>query len=310
MLTNADLEKKVDTSDEWIASRTGIRQRHIAGADETTSSMGAKAARCALEKAGVQPSEVDLIIVATCTPDMPFPATACWIQKELGSAGAAAFDLTAACSGFMYALSVGEQFVKTGAAKTALVIGAEKISTVLDWTDRNTCVLFGDGAGAVVLRHISGQPGIRSTVLGADGRHTDILHLSCGSNDAPSHHPPKPGEPVFMHMSGREVFKVAVVGMHKAATEALERSGLTLEQISCIIPHQANIRIIEAIADRMKIGTDRFFINVQNHGNTSAASIPVALDEAISQGRVKKGDSILFVAFGGGLTWASSVITL
>jgi 3-oxoacyl-[acyl-carrier-protein] synthase-3 len=309
ILTNADLEKMVDTTDEWIFTRTGIRERHIAAGDEVTSDLGVKAARRAIEEAGVTPDHVQLIIVATTTPDMIFPSTACQVQQKLGALNAAAFDLSAACSGFLYSLQVARQFIASGTYENVLVIGAEKLSTITDWKDRNTCVLFGDAAGAALLRRSHGETAIRSIRIHADGRHGKILQLPAGGAAMPASEETIATGQHFIQMSGREVFKLAVVAMQNAAMEAIGESGLTMADIAWVIPHQANIRIIEAIAERLGVGLDKFIINVDKHGNTSAASIPLAMCEAVRDGRIKRGDHILMVAFGGGLTWASAVIT-
>ena len=308
ILTNADLEKMVDTSDEWIRSRTGISERRIAAPDETTSHMAVKAARAAIEQAGITPEEIDLIIVATVTPDMFFPSTACMVQRQLVAKRAACFDISAACSGFVFALEIAQQFITSSTYNTVLVIGADKLSNLVDWTDRNTCVLFGDGAGAAVLRNRSGAHGVISTYMGSDGNFADILSIPGGpsctsaSKDAPDQ------RLNIIKMSGKEVYKQAVNAMLTAANTALEQSGLKAEDLACIIPHQANMRIIEAIADRMKVPLDRFLVNLDRYGNTSAAAVAIALDEANRTGRMQIGDYVLLVVFGGGLTWASSVI--
>lgn len=310
VLTNKDLEKMVDTTEDWILTRSGIRERRIAADGQSTSDLAVEAARVALAGAGLEPSAVDLIIVATASPDMLFPSTACHVQHKLGARKVPAFDLSAACSGFLYALDVGRQFVANGAYETVLVIGADKLSAFTNWQDRGTCVLFGDAAGAVVLRHQPGHRGILSTLLGADGSQTEILKLPAGGSVMPASEETVRDRMHSIQMSGREVFKFAVTAMISAAREALKRSGLGIEDITCVIPHQANMRIIEAIADRLGLGMDRLFVNLQNYGNTSAASIPVALAEAMQTGRLKPGDRVLLVAFGGGLTWASAVVEL
>ncbi len=308
VLTNQELEKMVDTTDEWIMTRSGIRERRIAAEGQSTSDLGAEAARAALADAGLGPGDVDLIIVATASPDMLFPSTACQLQHKLGARKVAAFDISAACSGFIYALEVGRQFVASGAHDTVLVVGADKLSSITDWTDRATCVLFGDAAGAVVLRHEPGRRGILSTLLGADGSQKEILNVPAGGSAMPATEQTVRDRMHCIRMSGREVFKLAVNAMLGAAREALAKSGLSLDEISCVIPHQANMRIIEAISDRLGIGMERFQVNLQQYGNTSAASIPVALDEAVKRGRIKRGDNVLLVAFGGGLTWGSAVL--
>ncbi len=308
VLTNDELSRMVDTSDEWISSRTGIKERHIAADGEFTSDMAAAAARRALESAGADPASLDLIIAATATPDTPFPSTGCWIQQKIGATHAAAFDITAACSGFLYGLNIGRQFIATGAANRVLVVGAEKISAITDWTDRNTCVLFGDGAGAALLEHRPGSAGILDILLGSDGREWEILNIPAGGCRMPASETTVRDRLHTIRMSGRDVFKVAVLAMQNAAVNALERAGVAIDDIAWVIPHQANTRIMHAIAGRLGVGLDRFIINIERFGNTSAASIPLALDEAVRDGRVKRGDKILMVAFGGGLTWASAVV--
>ncbi len=308
VMTNADLERLVETSDEWIVTRTGIKERRIAAPSETTSDMATRAAEAALAQAGVKPEELDLILVATISPDMFFPSTACFVQKKLGAKNAACFDLSAACAGFLYGLEVAQQFITSHTANTVLVIGAEKLSALVDWTDRNTCVLFGDGAGAAVLRNRGDVHGLLTTTMGSDGNFTDLLNIPGGGAACPIT-PANAGDKLnTIKMAGKEVFKQAVTSMLRAAQQALGQCGLGIHDIACIIPHQANIRIIEAIADRLKVPMDRFFLNVQHYGNTSAAAVAIALDEANRSGRIQKGDYVLLVVFGGGLTWASSVI--
>jgi 3-oxoacyl-[acyl-carrier-protein] synthase-3 len=308
VLTNADLEKMVDTSDEWITTRTGIKERRIAMEDEFTSDMAAKAATAAMENAGVTAEEIDLIIVATVSPDMMFPATACWVQKKIGAKKAACFDVSAACSGFLYALEIAQQFITSCTYNTILVIGADKLSSLVDWTDRNTCVLFGDGAGAAILRNRSGSHGVITTYMGSDGGFSDILYMPGGGCRCPITKDNVDLKLNTIKMAGREVYKQAVNSMYNAAKVALAQSGLSIDDISCIIPHQANMRIIEGIADRLEVPLDRFFVNLDRFGNTSAAAVAMALDEANRTGRIKIGDYVLLVVFGGGLTWASSVI--
>ncbi len=313
ILTNDDLSKIVDTNDEWITSRTGIKERRIAADDQATSDLAAEAARRAMTAAGVGPEDIQLIIVATVTPDMFFPSTACIVQKKIGAANAVCFDISAACSGFLYALQVARHFINTGNRTTALVIGAEKLSTLINWKDRNTCVLFGDGAGAVVIRRDdaggSNAPGrVLSTVMGSDGNLTDLLKVPGGGSACPITPENAGSRPNTIHMEGRETFKHAVTRMLEAAQQALAMAGLTAADVSLVIPHQANARIITAIADRLNLPAERVFMNLDKYGNTSAATIPVALDEANKAGRLKKGDVILLVAFGGGFTWASSVV--
>ena len=314
VLTNEDLSKIVDTSDEWITTRTGIKERRIAAPDEATSDMAAEAARRAMANAGVKPEDIQLIIVATVTSDMAFPSTACIVQKKIGAANAVCFDISAACSGFLYALQVARHFINTGNRTTALVIGAEKLSSLVNWQDRNTCVLFGDGAGAVVIRKASeneepnAQGRVLSTVMGSDGNLVDLLKVPGGGSACPLTPENIASRPNTIHMEGRETFKHAVTRMLEASQQALEMAGLTAADVSLVIPHQANARIISAIAERLDLPNDKVFMNLDKYGNTSAATIPVALDEARRAGRIKKGDVILLVAFGGGFTWASSVI--
>lgn len=308
ILTNAELEKLVETSDEWIVSRTGIKERRIAADGEQTSDMCVSAAQRAMEQAGVTAEEIDMIIVATVTPDTFFPATACWVQKKLGAKNAACFDLSAACSGFLYGIEVAQQFICNHTYETILVIGADKLSSCVDWTDRNTCVLFGDGAGAAILQSREGTHGILSTDMGSDGNYSDILIMPGGGSACPVTPENFDAHLNTIKMNGKETYKQAVTAMLRAATTALDEAGITTDQIACVIPHQANIRIIEAIADRMKLPMDRFFVNLDKYGNTSAAAVAIALDEANRSGRMKEGDYVLLVVFGGGLTWASSVI--
>ena len=308
VLTNAELAKTVDTSDEWIVSRTGIRERRIAAKDEHTSDMAAKAAQNALQDAGITAEEIDLILVATVTPDMFFPSTACFVQAKIGATNAACFDVSAACAGFLYALEIAQQFITSRTYDTILVIGAEKLSCILDWTDRNTCVLFGDGAGAAILRHRGGSHGVIATQMGSDGSYADILYIPGGASRFPITSENMDQRLNAIKMNGKETYKQAVNSMMKAANQALEKASLTSADLACIIPHQANIRIIEAIADRMQVPIERFMVNLDRYGNTSAAAVAIALDDANRSGRMKEGDYILLVVFGGGLTWASSVI--
>jgi len=308
ILTNADLEKMVDTSDQWIVERTGIRERRIAGPEMATSHMAAEAAKKAMEQAGVEPSDIDLIIVATVTPDTAFPSTSCWVQKHIGAYNAACFDVSAACSGFLYAIEIAQQFVANHTYNTVLVIGADKLSTIVNWKDRNTCVLFGDGAGAAILRYRSGSHGIVSTYMGSDGRMARLLYTPAGGSAMPLT-PENIGLGLHcLQMQGRETFKQAVISMSNAAKAALDKAGLSVEDITCVIPHQANIRIIEALASRLEIPLEKFHVNLDKYGNTSAAAVAIALDEANRAGRFVVGDYILIVVFGGGLTWAGSVI--
>jgi 3-oxoacyl-[acyl-carrier-protein] synthase III len=308
VLTNHDLEKMVDTTDEWIVTRSGMKERHIAAENEFTSDLAAKAAQNAIEQSGISPDEIDLIIVATVTPDMFFPATACLVQKKIGAKNAACFDMSAACSGFLYALETAQQFITSHTYNTILVIGAEKLSTIVDWTDRNTCVLFGDGAGAAILRHRAGGHGIVSTYMGSDGNYSDILQIPGGGCRFPTPHQGQGDHARFIKMNGKETYKQAVTAMLNATNRVLEQSGLRKEDLACIIPHQANIRIIEALSDRLKLPMERFMVNLDRFGNTSAAAVAIALDDANRTGRMQIGEYVLLVVFGGGLTWASSVI--
>jgi 3-oxoacyl-[acyl-carrier-protein] synthase-3 len=308
VLTNADLEKLVDTTDEWIVTRTGIRERRIAHEKECTSDMGTMAARRAIDQAGISPAEIDLIICATLTPDMPFPATACLIQHNLGAKRAAAFDMEAACSGFLYALEIGQQFITSGTYNTVLVVGAEKLSAIVDWQDRNTCVLFGDGAGAAILRSRGSEHGILTTCMGADGSQAEILSMPAGGARQPASTTSVNAKLHHLKMEGKEVFKQAVTAMQSAAATALAKCHLTIDDIKCVIPHQANIRILEAIADRIKAPMEKVYVNLDRYGNVSAASVAIALDEAARAGRFQQGDLILLVVFGSGLTWAACVI--
>jgi 3-oxoacyl-[acyl-carrier-protein] synthase-3 len=308
ILTNADLEKMVETSDEWITTRTGIKERHIAAANEFTSDLAAKAALRAMKMAGVTAEQIDLIIVATITPDMPFPNTACLVQQKIGARRIPAFDIEAACSGFLYALEVGQNFITSRAFETVLVIGAEKLSAITNWTDRNTCVLFGDGAGAAILQHRPDAHGLLTTVLGADGDKAGLLSMPAGGSACPASAATVANGLHFLRMDGKETFKNAVQAMCSAANEALQRCELTVAQIKCIIPHQANRRIVDAVGDRLGATPEQLFINLHKYGNTSAASVAIALDEAAHSGKIARGDLILIVAFGAGLTWGAAVI--
>jgi len=308
ILTNADLERMVDTSDEWIRERTGIRERRIACDDMGAAEMGARAARAALENAGIGVDEVDLIIVATATPDRLLPSTACDIQALIGASNAAAFDVAAACSGFIYALSVAEGFLASGRSQVALVISAEKMSAIVDWTDRKTCVLFGDGAGAAVLRRSSNGRGILSSYMRSDGTLAELLWRPAGGALVPFDETVLTEGSHLVKMAGREVFKAAVRSMCEAAEVALERAGMCGDDVDLLIPHQANIRIIEATARYAGIPMERVYVNVDRYGNMSSATLPIALDEAISSGRIGPGANVLMVAFGAGFTWASSVL--
>ncbi|MEM7145188.1 MAG: beta-ketoacyl-ACP synthase III [Verrucomicrobiota bacterium] len=312
ILTNADLEKLVDTSDDWITSRTGIKERRIAADDEATSDLATKAAERAMDQAGITADDIDLLIVATISPDTFFPATACFVQRKLQAKNAVCFDIAAACSGFLYALQVARHFVNSGNRKTALIIGAEKLSSMVNWEDRNTCVLFGDGAGAAIVvrdddsSQKSGR--ILSNVMASDGDQTDILVVPGGGSACPITPANADDKLNTIRMEGREVYKYAVNAMRAAAEKALDAAGLTADDIDMVIPHQANRRIIEAITDRLGIPGERTFVNLDKYGNTSAAAVAIALDEASRSGAIKKGDIILLVAFGAGLTWAATVI--
>ncbi len=309
ILTNADIELLVDTSDEWITTRTGIKERRIAAAGEYTSTFAAEAARNAMKMAGAHLEEIDFIIVGTVTPDFPFPSTACLVQDLLGATNATAFDLSAACSGFLYGLSIAEKFLRTGAAKKILVIGSEVLSRIVDWQDRNTCVLFGDGAGAVVLETSEGGHSLLSTHTFSNGTFWNLLYQpGCGSRNTADDSRTIDERLFYLKMEGNEVFKHAVRGMEEAAIKALDANGLTPEDISLMIPHQANLRIIDATAKRLGLGPDRFFTNLHRYGNTSSASIPIALDEANRQGVIRSDGTLLLVAFGGGLTYASALV--
>ncbi len=307
VLTNADLEKMVATSDSWIVERTGIRERRLVAEGEACSDLGVRAAQQALAEAGVPAARLDLIIVATCTGDSPLPSTASLIQHRLGAVQAAACDISAACCGFVYGLSVADAFIRTG-SRYVLVIGSEVMSSVTDWTDRNTCVLFGDGAGAVVLGPTEDNRGLLSFHLHADGRFSDLICVPGGGSSLP------PSERVvtqrlhFVKMRGNETFKVAVKTMEEAIREAVEAEGLGLDEIDCLVPHQANVRILHAVGRRLGLPLDRIVINVDRFGNTSAASIPLALDEAVRNGTIREGNVVVLVAFGAGLTWASGVM--
>ena len=304
ILTNADLEKIVDTSDEWIRTRTGISERHVVVDGETTTDLAEHASRKALAAAGVEPGEVDLICVATATPDLVFPNVGTLLQDRLDIHGCPAFSLEAACAGFAYALSVADKFVRMGEAKCALVVGADTLTRIVDWTDRSTCVLFADGAGAVVLKPAA-EPGIISTHLHADGRYKDLLQYPDGASSG--FHLVREGK-AGVRMKGNEVYKIAVNKLGKLVTETLEANGITKDQIDWLIPHQANIRIIEAIAKRLDLPMERVIVTIATHGNTSAASVPLALDTGIRDGRIQRGQLLLLEAFGGGFTWGSALI--
>jgi 3-oxoacyl-[acyl-carrier-protein] synthase-3 len=308
ILTNAELEKMVETSDEWIRERTGIGERRIAGCDMGVAVMGTKAAGIAMERAGVSAGEVDLIVVSTATPDRLLPATACDIQAKLGATHAAAFDVAAACSGFIYALTVAEGYIAAGRGEIALVIATEKMSGIVDWEDRSTCVLFGDGAGAAIVRRSTNGRGVLSSFMRSDGTLAELLWRPAGGVLEPMTEENLAARDHMVKMAGREVYKAAVRSMAEAADQALARAGLTGEDVALMIPHQANMRIIESTARYANIPMDKVFVNVDRYGNMSSATVPVALDEAVEAGRLQPGDNVLMVAFGAGFTWASSVV--
>lgn len=298
-MTNAELETMVDTTDEWIVSRTGIRERHIAAEDEFTSDLAYEAGRQAIESAGIRPQDIDMIIVATTTPDRVFPSTACLVQDKLGISSCPAFDIQAVCSGFIYALSMADSFIKSGGARQILVIGAETMSRITDWTDRSNCILWGDGAGAVVLQ-ASDEPGILSCHLHADGSYTDLLNVPTGVSKREG------GKTI--EMAGNPVFKVAVNTLDAIVDETLAANNMDKSEIDWLVPHQANIRILQATAKKLGMGMERVVVTVDKHGNTSAASIPLALDAAVRDGRIKRGETLLMEAFGGGFTWGSVLV--
>ena len=309
ILTNEELSTIVDTSDEWIVTRTGIKARHIAAEGEFTSHLASKAAVKALEQAGMEASEVELIIVATITPDTLTPATACYVQQQIGATSAVAFDISAACSGFLYAMKLSKRLIESGAFANALIIGAEKLSAFVNWEDRTTCVLFGDGAGAAVLRASKeGEGRILATDIGTDGAQTHLLNIPGGGSACPITISNAGDRLATLAMLGKEVFKHAVTRMKNSANTVIERAGLTADDIALVIPHQANLRIIDAIASRLDVPSDRVFVNLHKYGNTSAAAIAIALDEANREGKIKRGDNIVMVAFGAGLTWAAAAI--
>lgn len=308
ILTNADLEKMVETNDEWIVTRTGMKERHIAREDQASSDLAYEAALVALKKSGVAPEDLDLIIVATITPDSAFPSTACILQNRLGAKKAAAFDLSAACSGFIYGLASASNFITTGMYKNALVVGAECLSKITDYTDRNTCILFGDGAGAVVLGEVPEGRGFLSFELGADGSGGELLKLAGGGSRLPSSQNTVDSKQHYIYMAGSEVFKFAVRIMGNAAEEALRKAGLEKSDIDLLVPHQANIRIIQSAVHRLDLPEEKCMINLHKYGNVSAASIPLALAEADEEGRLKEGDCVVLVGFGGGLTWGATAL--
>jgi len=307
-MTNDELSRLVDTSDQWILERTGIQERHLVEDGETTSSMATLAARKALETASINPALIELIIVATVTPDHLLPSTACLVQDKLGASRAAAFDLSAGCTGFIYGLNVASVMVSSGTYRNALVIGAETLSSITDWSDRHTCVLFGDGAGAVVLKAGENKGGVIASSLGSDGSGGDVLRVPAGGSRMPASQKTVKERLHFIHMDGREVFRFAVKIMHSSTCEVLEKTGCSLDEIALLIPHQANQRIIDAAARSLKLPTEKVFSNIARYGNTSAASIPIALCEAVEMGRITTGDLIVCVGFGAGLTWGATAI--
>jgi 3-oxoacyl-[acyl-carrier-protein] synthase-3 len=307
-MTNRDLEKMVDTSSQWILDRTGIRERRIADDGEATSDLAVEAARQALEAADLSAKDIDLLIVATCTPDMFLPSTACFVQDRLGAKQAVAFDVSAACSGFLYSLSVADQYLRNGTFRTAMIVGSEIMSRITDWSDRTTCILFGDGAGAVVLEAQKGLYGLLSTHLYSDGRLWDLIQVPGGGARIPTTSETITKGLNFIKMKGNETFKVAIRNLTEAAGAALAHNHLKVSDVSLLVPHQANLRIITAVADRLGFPIERVMLNLDRYGNTSAASIPMALDEAVRSGRIETGDIVLMEAFGAGLTWASALI--
>lgn len=311
VLTNDDISKLVDTSDEWIFPRTGIHQRHIAAPGENTSDMAAAAGRKALENAGVKPEDIDLLIVATITPDHLLPSTACYVQTKLGLTNATAFDLVAACSGFIYTIDVGRQYILSGSAKKVLVIGAEKMSALTDWQDRGTCILFGDGAGAVVLEPAKdADTGILASATGTDGSLSKLLFIEAGGSAVPTTERTLRERRGFIQMDGHTIFKFAVRNMVQIAEQAIEKAGLTTADIDWIVPHQANMRIIQTAAKNLGIPPEKTVNTIEDTGNTTAGSIPIALHQGVSDGRIKKGDIVLFAAFGAGLTWGATVVRM
>ena len=309
VLSNSDLEKMVDTSDEWITSRTGIKERRIADKDTASSDIAYEAAEKALKAASVNPSDLDVIIVGTITPDFLFPSTGCVVQSLLGAKNAYAFDLMAGCSGFLYALHVAQGIIKSGAAEKILAIGVDTLSKVTDFEDRSTCILFGDGAGAAVLT-ASDEPGILSSILSSDGRDWDLLYVPAGGSRTPIDEQTLKTRDQYIKMEGNDVFKVAVKSMESATINAIQQADITPEDIDLFVPHQANQRILEAVRKRLNFPEEKVFVNLDKYGNTSGASVPLALDEAIRQGRVKEGNLVLFAAFGSGFTWGASVVRL
>jgi 3-oxoacyl-[acyl-carrier-protein] synthase-3 len=308
VLTNSELEKMTDTSDEWIRQRTGIHQRHIASEGQATSDLGAEAARAALSAAGIAPGEVDCVICATMTADYLFPSSACLIQRAIGANGCAAYDVNAACSGFIYGLSMADAYIRAGIYRTVLLVGADLMSNRLVWEKRDTAVLFGDGAGAVVLRGDEGDAGVLTTHMAADGEHYDLLYLPAGGSKKVVNRHTLDGMDLAIVMSGRDLYKKAIAAFSDAALKALDATGATVADIALFVPHQANTRIIYAVSDKLEIPREKVYVNIQHAANTVAATIPIALDEAAAEGRLKPGDLALLVAFGAGLTWASAMV--
>ena len=306
VVTNQDLEKKVDTTDEWIRTRTGIQRRSIADSEQATSDLGYEAAKKAIERSGIDANEIDLIIVGTCTPDVPTPNVGTIIQEKIGLKNFPAFSIEAACSGFIYAINLANKFILSGDSKCALVIGAETLSRITDWEDRNTCVLFADGAGAAILKP-SNDPGIIHSKLGANGAYSDLLYVPYGTSKRPIKEERNDN---FLQMKGNEVFKVAVKTLERIAMDSLKEANMTADDIDWFIPHQANIRIIQAVSKRLNISEDKVVISLTNHGNTSAASIPLALDQSIREGKIKNGDTVLLQSFGAGFTWGTVILEI
>lgn len=309
VITNSYLEKIVDTNDEWITARTGIKERRMADENHASSDLGAEAAQKAIDKAAIDPMDIDVVIVATITPDYLFPSTACLIQKTIGADNAYAFDLSAGCSGYLYAMQVAKGMIDGGCAETILIIGAETLTRVTDYEDRGTCILFGDGAGATILQK-SDERGILSICLGSDGGGWDLLYQPGGGSRIPSSVQSVENKEHYLKMNGKEVFKIAVTSMGNASVQAIEKAGIKPEDIDMFIAHQANYRIMDAVRKRLKMPTEKVFMNISKYGNTSSASVPIALDEALEHGKIKKGDLILFSVFGAGFTWGASVIEL
>ena len=308
IVTNYELARTIDTTDEWIVQRTGIRERRVSGPEETSSTLGTEAARRALAAAGMEPAELDLVIVATTSPDYPWPSAACLVQDALGARNAGAFDLSAACAGFAYALSVGSAMVAAGSAKKALVVGADTLTKQVDWSDRSTCILFGDGAGAVVLAAGEGDRGVLDSVLLADGSGARHLLVEGGGGRFPKGAPYSEGKRDTIHMAGREVYRFGVNAMPDACERLMAKAGITSADIDLFVPHQANVRIIDSAAERLGLPPEKVFVNLEKYGNTSSASIPLALDEAVQQGRLREGMVAMTVGFGGGLAWGANLI--